>query len=135
MHDGAYLRLLRYLLAIIGLNDILTRQSSSFGEGPRGRGSSGVWHHGGLEYRRIIDPGAWYDTVREGGCRFMGAWVKEEEKAPENWQRNREREVHEADKIEVAPGVTVGSLRRFRAVFKGPTRDSRSGVGCADREA
>ena len=63
------------------------------------------------------------------------AWVKGEEKASENRQRNREREAQEADKVEVAPGVTVGSLRIFRAVLKGPTRDSRSGVGCADREA
>ena len=28
------------------------------------------------------DPGAWYSTAREGGCRFMAAWVKEEERRP-----------------------------------------------------
>ena len=28
-----------------------------------------------------LDPGAWYGTVREGGCGFMPAWVKEEEYA------------------------------------------------------
>ena len=25
-----------------------------------------------------LDPGAWYNTVLEGGCRFMAAWVREE---------------------------------------------------------
>ena len=44
----------------------------------------------------------------------MAAWVKEEEKASENRQK-RTRESEEADKLEVAPGVTVASLRRFRA--------------------
>ena len=61
------------------------------------------------------DPGAWYSTVHEGGCRFMAVWVKEEKKAPEHRQRKREAE--EADKVEVAPGVTVASLRRFRATL------------------
>ena len=50
----------------------------------------------------------------------MAAWVKEEEKAPEHRQRKREAE--EADKVEVAPGVTVASLRRFRAALIGPTQ-------------
>ena len=50
----------------------------------------------------------------------MAAWVQEEEKAPENRQKKREAE--EADKVEVAPGVTVGSLRRFRAALIGPTQ-------------
>ena len=54
-----------------------------------------------------LDPGVWYSTVREGGCRFMAAWVKEEEKASE--LRQRKREAEEADKVEVAPGVTVAS--------------------------
>ena len=62
-----------------------------------------------------LDPGAWYSTVHEGGCR-----VKEEEKASKHRQRKREAE--EADKIEVAPGVTVASLRRFRASLIGPTQ-------------
>ena len=79
--------------------------------GLRDRGSLASWHHAGLEHRRTpLDPGAWYSTVREGGYRFMAAWVKEEEKASEHRQRNREAE--EADKDEVAPGVTVVSLRR-----------------------
>ena len=67
----------------------------------------------------VLDPGVWCSTVREGGCRFMAAWVGEEEKASKHRQRNRE--VEEADKIEVAPGVTVASLRRFRAALIGPT--------------
>ena len=64
-----------------------------------------------------FDPGAWYSTVREGGCRFMAAWVKEEEKASKHRQRKREAEG--MDKVEVAPGVTVSSLRRFRAALTG----------------
>ena len=32
-----------------------------------------------------LDPGVWYSTVREGDCRFMAAWVKEEEKASANF--------------------------------------------------
>ena len=65
----------------------------------------------------------------------MAAWVREEEKAPENRQRKREAEG--ADRVEVASGVSVASLRRFRAVLIGTTQGlpSRSGVGCADREA
>ena len=50
----------------------------------------------------------------------MAAWVKEEEKASEHWHRKREAE--EADKVEVAPGVTVASLRRFRAALIRPTQ-------------
>ena len=37
----------------------------------------------------VLDPGIWYSTVCEGGCRFMAAWVREEEKASENWQRTK----------------------------------------------
>ena len=50
----------------------------------------------------------------------MATWVKEEEKASEHRQRKREAE--EAGKVEVAPGVTVVSLRRFRAALIGPTQ-------------
>ena len=39
-----------------------------------------------------LDPGVWYSTICEGGRRFMAAWVKEEEKASEHRQRNREVE-------------------------------------------
>ena len=67
-----------------------------------------------------LDPRVWYSTVREEGCRFIAAWVKEEEKSSEHRQRNRE--AREADKVEVAPGVTVASLRRFRAALIGPTQ-------------
>ena len=49
-----------------------------------------------------LDPLFRYSTVCEGSCRFMAAWVKEKE---------------EADKVEVTPGVTVRSLRRFRATL------------------
>ena len=66
-----------------------------------------------------LDPGVWYSTVYEGGCRFMAAWVKGEEDASK--QRLKKREAEEADKEEVAPGVTVASLRRFRAALIGPT--------------
>ena len=44
--------------------------------------------------------------------------MREEEKASENWRRRRE-----ANKVEVAPGVTVGILRRFMAA---PTEKSDS---------
>ena len=66
------------------------------------------------------DPGVWYSTVHEGGCRFMTVWVKEEENASKHRQRKREAE--EADKVKVAPGVTAASLRRFRAALIGPTQ-------------
>ena len=50
----------------------------------------------------------------------MAAWVKEEENASN--QRQKEREAEKVDKLEVAPGVTVASLRRFRAALIGPTQ-------------
>ena len=67
-----------------------------------------------------LDPGAWYNTVHEGGCKFMTAWVKEEENAFSHRQMKRDAE--EADKVEVASGVNVASLRRFRPAFIGPTQ-------------
>ena len=67
-----------------------------------------------------LDPGAWYSAVHEGGCRFIAAWVKEEENASN--QRQKKREAEEIDKVEVAPGVTIASLRRFRAALIGPTQ-------------
>ena len=66
-----------------------------------------------------LDPGKWYNKVHEGGCRFMTVWVRKEENASN--QRQKKREAEEADKIEVAPGVTVASLRRFRTALIGPT--------------
>ena len=67
-----------------------------------------------------LDPEAWYSTVREEGCRCMAAWVKEEENVSEHRQRKKEAE--ETDKVDVAPGVTVASLRRFRAALIEPTQ-------------
>ena len=50
----------------------------------------------------------------------MASWAKEEEKASQ--YRQRKREAEEADKVEVAPGVIVASLRRFRAGLITPTQ-------------
>ena len=51
----------------------------------------------------------------------MVAWVKEKEKRVQTPAEKREAE--EADKVEVAPGVTVlASLRRFRAALIGRLR-------------
>ena len=67
-----------------------------------------------------LDPGVWYSTAHEEGCRFMAAWVNGEENASK--QRQKKREAEEVNKVEVAPGVTVASLRRFRAALIGPTQ-------------
>ena len=48
-------------------------------------------------------------------------WVREEENASKHRQRKRKAE--EADEVEVAPGVTVASLRRFRAALIGQTQE------------
>ena len=48
----------------------------------------------------------------------MAAWVKEE---CDQSTAEKERS-EEADKVEVAPGVTVASLRRFRAALIGLTQ-------------
>ena len=64
--------------------------------------------------------GSRHNKVHEGGCRFMAAWVREEENASN--QRHKKREAEEANKVEVAPGVTVASLRRFRTALVGPTQ-------------
>ena len=74
-----------------------------------------------------LDPGAWYNIVHEGGCRFMAAWVREEENACN--QRQKKREAEEAEKVEVAPGVTVASLRRFRTALIGPPQGYRMARG------
>ena len=78
-------------------------------------GITGDWNTAAL------GPRAWCSTVREGGRSFMAAWVKEEVKASEH--RLRKRRAEEADKLEVAPGVTVASLRRLRAALIGPTQE------------
>ena len=49
----------------------------------------------------------------------MAAWAREEEKRCET--RQRKRKADEADKVEVAPGVTVKTLRRFRVALIRPT--------------
>ena len=70
--------------------------------------------------------------MRRGLCRFVVAWVREEQKVSENG-RGREREAKEAGKVEVAPRVTVASMIRFEATLIRP-KDSRNGVGWTDRE-
>ena len=57
---------------------------------------------------------------KKGVVGFMAAWVREEENASN--QRQKKRDAEEADKVEVAPGVTVASLRRFRTALIGPTQ-------------
>ena len=47
----------------------------------------------------------------------MAAWVREEENTSN--KRQKKIEAEEADKVEVAPGVTVASLRRFRTALIG----------------
>ena len=83
-------------------------------DGLRLFGVTGDWRTAAL------DPGAWYNIVHEGGCRFMAAWVRKEENAS-NQRQKKKREAEEADKVEAAPGVTVASLRRFRTTLIGPT--------------
>ena len=63
---------------------------------------------------RDPEAGAWYNKVYEGGCRFMAAWVREEENASN--QRRKKRETEEAVKLEVAPviGPTQGLPERRR---------------------
>ena len=62
---------------------------------------------------------AWHNTVCEGGGRFMAAWLRGEETGPE--RRQCKRGAEDMDKIEVAPGVAVGSFKRFGAALVGPT--------------
>ena len=50
----------------------------------------------------------------------MKRTTREEENASN--QRQKKRDAEEADKVEVAPGVTVASLRRFRTALIGPTQ-------------
>ena len=59
-------------------------------------------------------------AVYEGGCGFMAAWVKEEKNASKHRQKKGEAE--KSDKVGVAPGVTVASLRRFQAALIGPSQ-------------
>ena len=61
----------------------------------------------------------------------MAAWVREEESASN--QRQKKREAEEADKVEVAPGLTVASLS-FRTALIGPTQGLPKRLDCAVRE-
>ena len=97
--------------------------------GLRGRGSSGVWHHGGLEHRRTttttttVDPGVLYSTLLcEGGCRFMAGRVGEGRGKDVRKPTEEKRKAEQADKVEVAPGVTVQSSSPFRVALIGPTQ-------------
>ena len=67
-----------------------------------------------------LDPWVWYSIVNERVCRFVAAWVKGEGNASN--QRQKKREAEEADNFEVAPGVTVASLRCSRVALIGPTQ-------------
>ena len=77
-----------------------TTRTGGEGEGMgalHGRGSSGVWYHGGLECRRTINRpwGLIQDSMRMR-LQIYGR-VGE----------GRGRDAEEADKVEIAPGVTV----------------------------
>ena len=65
-----------------------------------------------------LDPGKWWEVVMERGRTFMATWRTEEEREAE--VRRNKREAEEADKTPIAPGVTAGQLRRFRAALIGP---------------
>ena len=68
----------------------------------------------------------------------MAAWMREEEKKTFG-NRQRKKEAEEGDKVDVAGGVTVRSLKHFRAALIGSTKDSQSGdnliVRCAESKA
>ena len=81
----------------------------------RGRGSSGVWHHGeqDVQSTAALDPGALYKTVvSEGGCRVLCVRVGEEKikgfGKPASSEEERDRRGGQG--YEVTPGMTVGSL-------------------------
>ena len=46
-----------------------------------------------------LDPKAWYSTVCEGGCRFMAAWVREEEKAPKTGRERKRRKMRTKSRL------------------------------------
>ena len=48
-----------------------------------------------------LDPGVWYSTVCKESCRFMAAWVREEENTSKT--RRKKREAEKVDKSEVVP--------------------------------
>ena len=70
-----------------------------------------------------LNHGKWWKVVMEGGRTFMATWRTEEERVSE--VRRNKRETQEGDKTPIAPGVTAGQLRRFRAALIGPLLPSR----------
>lgn len=62
----------------------------------------------------------------------MAAAVREEENVSDKQQSRRKAE--EADKVEVAPGVSIGSLRYSEPRLLERPKDSRSGADCAYRK-
>ena len=58
-------------------------------------------------------PSKWCKVLMEGGRTFMATWRTEEERAAEVRRNKSDAEV--AAKTPIAPGVTAGQLRRFRA--------------------
>ena len=97
------------------------------------RGSSGVWHHGYLEYRRSIPLGLGTSQFTKGGAGLdYGRVGRGKRKGRrKTGRRKREEDKTEVEKVEEAPGMTARSSRRFRACFLiGPTQGrSRSDVG------
>ena len=75
-------------------------------------GLSGVWDHGGLEHRRTRHWGFVQHSMRRGLQVYdrVGEGTGKGVRKPAGEERN---EGEKADKIEVASGVTVASLRRF----------------------
>ena len=103
-------------------------------------GNAKDWTDCIVEHRRLFgitwnsstvapDPRAWYkyNTLYKRSCTFMAAWAKAKENASKNQKpvltvlySKRKREVEDADKVAVAPGVTSGSFGRFRVALIGP---------------
>ena len=73
-------------------------------------------------------------TVCEGGAGLRSrAWEKRKMRPKIDL---RKRKVEEADKVEVAPGTTVGSFEDLSAAgWTHRPKESRSGVGCTVKEA
>ena len=85
------------------LKRAVSRERGNAGKCGPGEGEK-EWTHCVAENRQVfditgdwgtvtLDPGAWYNAVCEGGCRFMAVWVREEEKAsktPAEEERARE---------------------------------------------
>ena len=57
-----------------------------------------------------LDPGAWYNTVHGGGCRFMAAWVREEENASNQRQKKKEAEEEVRNVVDATPRILLGMV-------------------------